>query len=105
MVRGGANLRANRGVALHHAFVGRRFSLERLKTSQRDANAPQLMTRGHRDARTSILTVTFTMHTFVGRGSQKRPFHVVRLLTMACLLAYITPAVVPPKGPGFVAGP
>jgi len=94
MVRGGAKLRAYRGVALHYAFVGRRFSLEILKALQRDANAPQLMPRGRRDARTSLFTVTFTVHTFVGRGSQKRPFHVVRLLTMACLRAYIT-------APGF----
>ena len=66
MVRGGAKLRAYRGVALHYAFVGRRFSLEILKALQRDANAPQLMPRGRRDARTSLFTVTFTMHTFVG---------------------------------------
>ena len=44
MVRGGANLRAYRGVALHYAFFGGCFSLERLKASQRDANAPQFMT-------------------------------------------------------------
>jgi len=64
MVRGGANWRANRGVALHYAFIGRWFSLERLKASQRDASAPQLITWGRRDARASLFIVTFTMHTF-----------------------------------------
>ena len=44
LVRGGANVRAYLGVALHYAFVGGGLSLERLKASQRDANAPQLMT-------------------------------------------------------------
>jgi len=33
-----------------------------LKASQHDANAPRLMTRGHRDALASPFTVTFTMH-------------------------------------------
>jgi len=60
MVRGGANLRAYRGVARHYAFVGRWLSVERLKALQHDANAPQLMTRRRRNARTSLFTVKFT---------------------------------------------
>jgi len=63
MVRGGANWRTYRGVALHYAFVGRWFSLERLKALQRGANAPRLMAWRRRDARTSLFTVKFTVQT------------------------------------------
>jgi len=99
MVRGGANWRAYRGVALHYPFVGRWFSLERLKTLQRDANAPQFMTWGRRDARASLfavtaVTCTFTFSVQIHRGSEKQPFHVVRQLTTACFCANIT-------APGF----